>query len=62
MEGQFHREAGESRTRIRAIEAAVNDGLKMQADTDEKQLFVCEITDRNVEEEYAEEISECAEQ
>ena len=39
-------------------EAAVNDGMKTQVSIDGRQLFVHEIVDKNLEEEYTEEINE----
>ena len=36
---------------------AVNEGMEPQMSVDDMQLFVCEVTDKNVEEEYMEEIN-----
>ena len=43
------------------VEAAVNDGMKAQASIDYRQLFVCEVVDKNLEDEYMEDVNECTE-
>ena len=43
------------------VEAAETDGMKTQVITDDKQLFVREVLDKNIEESHLEEINESAE-
>ena len=50
----------ESEATRQDVEAAVNGGMKTQASIDDRQLFVCEGIDKNVEEEYIAEINESA--
>ena len=52
--------AVESEATRQDVEGAVNEGMKTQVSIDDTQLFVCELTDKNLEEEYMEEISESA--
>ena len=59
-EGQFPCGAVESEATTQDVEAAVSEVMKTQRIIDEMQLFVCEVIVKNFQEEYIEEINECA--
>ena len=61
LEGAFPRDAAESEETRQDVEGAVNEGMKTQVSVDDMPLCVCEVIDKNFEEEYMEEINECAE-
>ena len=42
------------------VEGAVHEGMTTQVSIDDMQLFVCEVSDQNLEEQYMEEINESA--
>ena len=59
-EGQFQCGAVECEATRQDVEAVVNKGLKTQVSIDDRLLFVCEVIDKNLEEEYIEDINESA--
>ena len=50
----------ESEATRQDVECAVHVGMTTQVSIDDMQLFVCEVTDQNLEDEYMKEINESA--
>ena len=58
--GPFQSGAVESEAARQDVEVALNEGMKTHVSIDDMQLFVREVIDKNLEEEYMEEVNESA--